>query len=65
MRRQDPIRFMVVFISPNGIRWAVYYDSPYIQALKWAIRGIAREEDYVHAGRTKPYGKASDTSIRT
>lgn len=54
MRRQDISRFSVVFISPNGIHWSVYIESEYVQWLQWAIRGIAREEDYVHSRRTKP-----------
>lgn len=40
-------RFQVIFISPNGIRWYVYTNSPYVKLLNWAIKGIAKEEEYV------------------
>ena len=43
-------KYQVVFISPNGIRWHVYHDSPFVKYLRWAIRGIAREEEYVATG---------------
>lgn len=51
--RQDFERFQVVFVAPNGIKWFVSKNSPYVQWLRWTIRGIAKEEEYVGTRRSK------------
>jgi predicted secreted acid phosphatase len=45
MRYKDDVQ--VVFFSPNGIRWVVLANSPYVKWLNAIIKGYSKEEEYV------------------
>jgi predicted secreted acid phosphatase len=45
MRYDDSVQ--TVFYSPNGIKWVVLANSPYMQWLGAIIKGYKREEEYV------------------